>query len=87
MGEKRTAYMLLVGKPEGKIRAGGPSHRWIYNIKMALAEVGWGGVYWICLAQDMHRWREHSCKHSSEPSNYIKCWEIIKWLHNWWPLE
>jgi hypothetical protein len=18
---------------------------------------------------------------------YVKCWETIEWLHNWWPLE
>jgi hypothetical protein len=23
---------------------------------------------------------------AGEPSGYIKCWETIKWLYNWWPL-
>jgi hypothetical protein len=31
--------------------------RWEDNIKMALREVGWGGMDWINLAQDRDRWR------------------------------
>jgi hypothetical protein len=34
MGEKRNAYRLLVGKPEGKRPLGRPRRRWVYNIKM-----------------------------------------------------
>jgi hypothetical protein len=30
---------------------------------------------------------ESSCECGYEPSGSIKCWETIKWLHNWWPLE
>jgi hypothetical protein len=52
MGEKTNAYMLLVGKPEGKRPLGRPRRRWADNIKMDLLEVGWGGVDWIGLAQD-----------------------------------
>jgi hypothetical protein len=50
MGEKRSMYRLLVGKPEGKRPLGRPRHRWIDNIKMDLLEVGLGGVNWIGLA-------------------------------------
>jgi hypothetical protein len=35
-GEKRNAYRLLVGKPEGKIPLGRPRRRWVNNIKMIL---------------------------------------------------
>jgi hypothetical protein len=28
-----------------------------------------------------------SCECGYEPSGSMKCWETIKWLHNWWPLE
>jgi hypothetical protein len=36
MGEKRTAYMILVGKPEGKEILGRPRCMWMDNIKMDL---------------------------------------------------
>jgi hypothetical protein len=29
----------------------------MYNIKIDLLEIGWGGVYWIGLAQDKDKWR------------------------------
>jgi hypothetical protein len=42
MREKRDAYWLLVGKPEGKMSLRRPRHRWEYNIKTYLQRVGWG---------------------------------------------
>jgi hypothetical protein len=57
MGEKRTAYRLLVGKPEGKRALGRPRRRWVDNIRMDLVEVQWGDADWIGLAQDWDRWR------------------------------
>jgi hypothetical protein len=48
MGEKRTAYRLLVGKPEGKR----PRHRCVDNIEMDLVEIRWVAVDWIGLARD-----------------------------------
>jgi hypothetical protein len=36
MGEKRNAYSILVGKPEGKRPLGKPRRRWEDNIKMDL---------------------------------------------------
>jgi hypothetical protein len=39
MGAKRNAYMVFVGKPEGKRRVGRPRHRWEDNIKMVLSEI------------------------------------------------
>ena len=56
MGERRGAYRVLVGKPEGWRPHGRPSHRLEGNIKMNLREVGWG-VDWIDLAQDRDWWR------------------------------
>jgi hypothetical protein len=57
MGEKRNAYGLLVGKPEGKRPLGRPRRRWVDNIRMDLGEVGSGDVDWIGLAKDRNRWR------------------------------
>jgi hypothetical protein len=50
MEEKRNAYRILVGKPEGKRPLGRPRRRWAYNIRMDLREIGWGGIDWIDLA-------------------------------------
>jgi hypothetical protein len=57
MWEKRTAYGLSVGKPEGKRPLGRPRRRWVDNIRVDLGEMGWGDVDWIGLAQDRNRWR------------------------------
>jgi hypothetical protein len=57
MGEKRNAYRLLVGKPEGKRPLGRPRCRWVENIRMDLGEVGCGDVDWIGLAKDRNKWR------------------------------
>jgi hypothetical protein len=57
MGEKRIAYRLLVGKPEGKRMQRRPRRRWVENIRIDLREVGWGDVDWIGLAQDRKRRR------------------------------
>jgi hypothetical protein len=57
MGEKRNAYRLLVGKPEGRKPLGRPRRRWLDNIRTDLVEMGWSDVDWIGLAQDRGRWR------------------------------
>jgi hypothetical protein len=55
-GEKRNAYRVLVGNPEGKRTLGRPRCRW-EDITMDLREIGWGGMDWIDLAQDRDQWR------------------------------
>jgi hypothetical protein len=57
MGEKRNAYRILVGNPEGKRPLGRPRCRWVGNIKIDLREIGWDGMDWIDLAQDREQWR------------------------------
>jgi hypothetical protein len=51
MGAKRNAYMILVGKPKGKLPLGRPRRRSV-DVKMALTEVRRDGVDWMELAQD-----------------------------------
>jgi hypothetical protein len=55
--EKRNAYRLLLGKPEGKRPLGRPRCRWMDNIRMDLGGVGWADVDWIGLAKDRNWWR------------------------------
>jgi hypothetical protein len=45
-GERRNAYRILVGNPEGKRPLGKPRCRWADNIKMDLRkdEVVWNGL-------------------------------------------
>jgi hypothetical protein len=50
MEDRRGAYRVLVGKPEGTRPLGRPRRKLEDNIKMDLREVGWGGVDWIDLA-------------------------------------
>jgi hypothetical protein len=58
MREKRGAYRILVGKPEGKRPLGRTGRRWEDNIKMDLREIGWGGMDWIYLAHGKDQWRD-----------------------------
>ena len=44
IGEKRGAYMGLLGKTEGRTPLGRPKLRWEDNIKSGLKEIGWEGV-------------------------------------------
>jgi hypothetical protein len=50
MVEKKNAYRILVGKPEGKRPLGRPRRRWVDNIKMDLREIEWDvwiGLIWL----------------------------------------
>jgi hypothetical protein len=84
MGEKRIAYRILVGKPDGRDHwedqdIGG----WTINIQMDLREIGWDGVVWIGLI-----WLRIGTsgglffKYGIEPSGSMKCWEVLEWLPN-----
>jgi hypothetical protein len=56
-GDKRKAYRILLGEPEGKRPLGRPSRRWVININMDLREIGLDGVNCIDMAQDRDQWR------------------------------
>ena len=62
-------YRVLVGKSDRKRPLGRPRHRWEYNIKMDLQEVGLGGMDWIELAG--------TCECGNERSSSIKCGEFL----------
>jgi hypothetical protein len=47
MGEKRNAYALLVGKPDGKRPQGRPRLKWVDNIKIHLVDIERCDVDWI----------------------------------------
>jgi hypothetical protein len=53
MRAKRNAYKILVANPEGKRPLRRPRCTSVDNIKMNIREVGWDGVDWIDLAQNM----------------------------------
>jgi hypothetical protein len=57
MGEKRNAYRLLMGKPEGSRPLGRPRCRWVDNIKMDLREREWDGTDWIDMTEGRDQWR------------------------------
>jgi hypothetical protein len=42
--EKRNAYRILMGKPEGKRPLGTPRRMWVDNVQINLREIGWDGV-------------------------------------------
>jgi hypothetical protein len=52
----KSAYRVLVGRPEGKRPLRRPKCRWEDNIKLDLTEIGISGVNWIQLAQDRVQW-------------------------------
>jgi hypothetical protein len=72
IGEKRTAYMLVVRKPEAERPLGRPRRRWVWGLDWSGS--GYGQV-------------ESSCECGNEPSGSTNCCESIEWLHNLWPVE
>jgi hypothetical protein len=56
MGERRGAFKILVGRPDGRRQLGIRRPRWDDKNKMDLQGAGWG-MDWIELARDRGRWR------------------------------
>jgi hypothetical protein len=78
-GEKRNAYRILAGKPEGKKPLGRTRRRWVDNIKMDFREAEWGSMDWIYLSQDRDQWRTLvNTVMKNEPSCSIKYWEVLE---------
>jgi hypothetical protein len=77
MRERRKAYMILVGKPDGRRPLEIPRRRWLDNVKMDLRDIGWDDMDWIDLTQDNGP-LEGSCEHGNERSGSIKCWQVLE---------
>jgi hypothetical protein len=56
MGDKRNAYRILVGKPEGKRPLKRRRRRWV-DIKTDLREVRWSGMDWLIWFRHRDQWR------------------------------
>jgi len=48
----RSAYKILVRKPEGRRPRGRPTSRWEDDIRIDLRDIGWKGVDKVHLAQE-----------------------------------
>jgi hypothetical protein len=57
MEEKKNAYRVLVGNPEGRRPLRRSRSRWEDNIRMDLGDIGWDGMDRIYLDQDRDQWR------------------------------
>ena len=57
MGDGRSAYRVIVGRPKGKRALRRPRSRWEDNDKMDSQKLGCGGMVWFDQAQNRERWR------------------------------
>ena len=57
IGGRSDAFMVLLGKPEGRRQIGRPGHKLKYNIKVNLKHVGFGETDWNGVAQERDSWR------------------------------
>jgi hypothetical protein len=74
MGERRNAYWIFNGKPEGKRQPGISRRRWDDNTGMHFMGTGWEGwIGFIWLGQGT---LVGSCEHDTELSGSIKSGEF-----------
>jgi hypothetical protein len=57
MGEKRGAYRILVGRPEGRRPLGRPRRRWRIILEWVFKKWDGGGMDWSELAHYRDMWR------------------------------
>ena len=57
LGEGRSAFKILTGKPTGKRSLGRPRLRWEDNIRMDLEEIDINTTNWVDSAQDRDYWK------------------------------
>jgi hypothetical protein len=54
---KRKAYRILIGTPEENRPIWLTIYRYVVNMKMALGEIGSGGMNWTDQGQDKDQWK------------------------------
>ena len=74
--ERRGAYRVLVGKPEGKKQLARPKHRREDNTKMDLQEVGWGAWYGL-----IRLWKGTGSRHLKNSNESLGFTKHKKFLH------
>jgi hypothetical protein len=72
MGERRDAFRVLVGKPEGRNHLKNPGIDGRIILKCIIERLG-GSIDWIDLAQVTD-----SCEYGDEPWDSIKCGEFFE---------
>jgi hypothetical protein len=75
MAERRGAYRVLVGKPEGRRPLGRPKRRWEDSNKIDLREVGWGNG--LDRSGSEYEQVADSCEYGNELSGSIKCRKFL----------
>jgi hypothetical protein len=75
MRDRKNAHRMLVGNPEERRPLGRPRRRWMDNIKMDLREIGWDGMDWNELAQELRRALVNTVM---KLGGFTKCWEILE---------
>jgi len=89
-GERRGAYRVLVGKPEGKRPLERPRRRWEGYFKINLQVVGCG-VDWINLAHFMDSWKilvtvvtnrrvQYNTRNFCLAENLLACQEVLCYM-------
>jgi hypothetical protein len=76
-GEKRNAYRVLVGEPEGKRQLGTLGRSWMDNIKLILNRMGW---YGLDSSGSGYGPVEGSCEPCNESAGSRERWEILEYL-------
>jgi len=77
MRDKRNAYEILVGVPEGYRYTGIANRRWSNNVKMDSKRTGCDGLDWIHPDEDGGP-VAGACEHRNEPWFSAKCLEYLE---------
>ena len=68
MEEGRIYFKIITLKPIGKRPLGRPKHRWYYNIRIFLKEIGINTKNWVDSVLNIDNWRENPYEGGIEPA-------------------